>query len=161
MNATVANFSCSSSAFAVKCSLSGTSLSIVPISSGSTFPINTTLTISNMFVPLANVSAMPVQSYMSGYLASEYDSITWQSSCTLPCYTCTTPTTCLSCFTSTAFTTQIYFYQSTCLVVVLLELFCLFLPSTALPAHLPVRNAPLWLLTALNVTKTVQLPSSI
>lgn len=116
VNSSISSISCSSS-LDLSCTMNGSALIINPIVSNSVFPVNTSIVVSGLFIPLANVSSMSALSFSQGYLVSRYDNITWQPSCTLPCYTCNpnTPTVCLSCYSTTVFTSLIYFYSNSCL----------------------------------------------
>ena len=110
------NVTCSTPSVPVDCSFSGNDLVITPTNSSQTFALNGTVTISNLFVPLGNVSTMTLSSSSNGFLVSSYAGVTFETICTLPCYTCnaSTPTVCLSCYPTTTFTNSIYFYNNQC-----------------------------------------------
>lgn len=106
------NISCSSLTATVSCSLSASN---IIISSNSTFPLSTDFIILNLFVPMSNITQMSVNSYDAAYLMSTYSPVTFQTACSLPCYTCLPSSlSCLSCYPNTLFTNQIYYYPNNC-----------------------------------------------
>jgi len=117
VNTSIGNISCTSPLFLLTCYMNGSSLFITPTNSSVYFQINTTISINNLFIPLANITGMPFSSFSNGYLESTYSSITFTTMCSLPCYTClsiNSSSTCLSCYSTTLFTSLIYFYQQNC-----------------------------------------------
>jgi hypothetical protein len=109
------NLSCISQTSAPLCYLNGSTLFIS--SNGTAFPVTNDITILNLFVPMANVTSMVFKSYDSSYLMSTYSPISFQTICSLPCYTCqsaSTPTICLSCYPDTLFTNRTYYSLQNC-----------------------------------------------
>jgi hypothetical protein len=72
-----------------------------------------------LFVPNSNVTQMSISSYDNSYLMSTYSPITFQTACSLPCYTClsaASPSVCQSCYSNTLLTNQIYYFQNNCYI---------------------------------------------
>jgi hypothetical protein len=112
----VNNVTCTSQVISsVICTFNGSNLNIS--ANNTTLPITADITIMNLFVPLSNVSQMTLSSFDGSYLMSSYTPVSFQTGCSLPCYTCTSsasPLVCLSCYSNTLLTNKTYYYENNC-----------------------------------------------